>query len=319
VNSVNTIAGPISTTELGFTLMHEHISSASAGFWHIWPQVFGGREQFISTARRLLSEAKREGVDTFVDATTIDLGRDIRLIRDAAEGTGMNVVASTGWWLDASRAAMSRTVEELTDFFTLEIEEGIEGTGIRAGVIKVANHENVTDFGEKVLRAGARASKATGVPIITHSGARWATGLHQARIFEDEGIDPGRVNIGHSDDSTDIEYLASICKRGFWLGMDRLPLGALDPPFSPPSVEARVRSVVELIALGFASRLLLSHDEPLHLGIATTQMQQHHKSRIPDGILFLSRKFLPALRQKGVDDKTIQQIMVDNPRRFFEG
>lgn len=318
MTAVETLAGPVATTELGFTLMHEHISSASAGFWHVWPQVFGGREHFVNEARRLLAEAKREGVDTFVDATTIDLGRDIRLMRDASEGTGMNVVASTGWWLDASRAALNRTIDEFTSFFTMEIEEGIEGTGIKAGVIKVANHESVTDFGDKILRAAARASKATGTPIITHSGARWATGLQQARVFEDEGLDARRVNIGHSDDTTDIEYLASICKRGYWLGMDRLPLGALDAPFSPPSVEARVRTIAELIDMGFADQLLLSHDEPLHLGISTAEMQRHHKERIPDGILFLTRKFLPALRERGVPQTTLTRIMVDNPRRFFE-
>lgn len=315
---VQTVTGPAKTSELGFTLVHEHVSVGSAGMWRAWPELYdGGRGGVLTRAIEHLRQAKAEGVDTFVDATPVDLGRDVELLQDVAVGSGMRIVAATGWWLDMSRTAQNRTVEELAWFFTREIQEGIEGTRIRAGVIKVATHESVTEFGERVLRAASRALKATGVPIVTHSGAKFKNGDGQAAIFESEGADPRKVAIGHSDDTTDMDYLTGLLKRGFWLAMDRLPLGAL-ADYQPPDVPGRVALVAKLIELGYAGQLLLSHDDPIALGISAPDRRKRNRAGNPDIVLFITRKFLPALRAAGVDEKTIATLMVENPRRFFE-
>ena len=316
--TVNSVRGPLDTNQLGVTLMHEHICSTSAGFWQAWPDFFGGREKFIEGVSQTLAEAKAGGVDTFVDLTTIDLGRDIRLMAEVAERSGMNVIACTGHWLDPSRSMEERTVEELTGLFTREIEQGIEGTDIKAGIIKVATDEpGVTDFIEKVLRAAARAHKATGAPITTHTAAKLRLGERQARIFEQEGVDPTRVYIGHSDDSDSVNYLSGLAERGYWIGLDRLPLGVFYPP---PSVEERVDVAKALIDRGHAGKICFSHDTPLTMTLLPTATQAKFNARLPiEGILFVNKVFLPALKDKGVSDDTLRQIMVDNPRRYFEG
>src|SRR4029453_1200272 len=153
---------------------HQHTAGGSTGIWEGWPELLGGRTRFITAAVDQLKRAKDEGVDTIIDCTTIDLGRDIRLTQEISRRSGMQVIASTGHWLDPSNSMRARTVEELSEFFIREIITGIEGTDIKAGIIKVANGAMIDPFGEKVLRAAARASKATGLPITTHSPARGA-------------------------------------------------------------------------------------------------------------------------------------------------
>jgi phosphotriesterase-related protein len=100
----------------------------------------------------------------------------------------MQIVVCTGQRLFLPELK-DRTTQELTEIFIREIEEGIEDTGIKAGVIKAASEfEGVRVFEERVLRAAARASKATGVLIETHTNSRLRGGIKQAEIFEAEGV-----------------------------------------------------------------------------------------------------------------------------------
>jgi phosphotriesterase-related protein len=312
-----TVRGTIRPTEMGWTLIHEHILSAGAGFSGVWPHLFGGRETLVGEAERLLGEAQAEGVQTLVDATTMDLGRDIELLETVSARVGLNIVASTGHWLDPSRATLARSREELEEVFVMELSEGIEGSGIRAGVIKVANEGGVEGFGERLLRAASGAWKVAGVPIITHTDGQRRTGIAQADIFESESVDPSSVVIGHSDDSADIGYLVELCHRGFWLGMDRLSLGAVGLAISPRPTDARLEMLVKLIELGLHDHVLLSHDEAVYLGSASAEMQLVRRQRMPYGFCFLAQSFLPALRGYGVDEKIIRDMLIDNPRRLF--
>jgi phosphotriesterase-related protein len=285
--------------------------------WQVWPQFFGGRESFSEYAAGILKQARELGIRSFVDVTTVDLGRDIRLIQEVARRSGMQIIACTGHWLDASRSMAARTVDELADYFTYEIETGIEGTDIKAGIIKVANDiEGVTDVGEKMVRAAARAHKRTGVPISTHTYAPGYVGARQTEILEDEGVDLRYVYIGHSNDTTEMGYLTDLLKKGVWLGMDRFPGGRL----FGPKWEERTNVVKQLIDAGYAGQIMLSHDSPLKLSLGTTEVCRDYNEKYnPDSVLFISRHVLPRLRQMGVTEETITKLTVENPRRFFEG
>jgi phosphotriesterase-related protein len=322
--TVNTVRGPIDTAKLGFTLSHEHICAASAGIWQAWPQLFGGRATFVRTAVDQLKQAKDEGVDSFIDVTTFDLGRDIRLIEEIARKSGIQVIACTGHWLDESNAMSARTVEELADFFVREIEVGIEGTDIKAGVIKVANGATITPFGEKLLRAASRASKATGVPITTHSPATERMGEKQAVIFENEGLSPSSVCIGHSDNSA-ADYRMGLIKRGYYLGMDNLPRGGAAPAAAPAQQPApltfdqRMAAIKDLVDAGFAERVQLGSDHSLGMALQPTAANAARLAQNPDGILFVTRKVVPALKAIGLSEQAIRTMTVDAPRRFFDG
>ena len=318
---VETVQGPIPASKLGFTLPHEHVCPSSAGFWQVWPEFFGGRTNFVNRAVNKLKAAMDEGVETIVDVTPADVGRDIRLLEEVSRKSGMQIVACTGHWLYPSLSMAARTIEELMNFFVLEIERGIEGTYIRPGVIKVAtDHEGVTPFLDKALRAAARASKATGIPVTTHTYAADRIGEKQAEIFESEGLSPAMVCLGHCDDTNDMGYLTGLLKRGYTIGMDHMPWGIQSPKVANAgtlSWQQRADCMKKLIDDGFCNQLFLSND--WYFGISTQQtgfMEAREKMN-PDGILFDNRKTIPYLKQRGVTDQQIRTITVENPRRFF--
>ncbi|MBR96900.1 MAG: phosphotriesterase-related protein, partial [Dehalococcoidia bacterium] len=189
---IESVKGPIDTSDLGFTLSHEHVVVSSAGIPQIYPE-FIQREKSIKEGIRTLRAAKAEGLDSIIDVTTLDLGRDIDMLKQVSEGSGVNIVCATGTWRDIPRAFWSATSDSVAELYTREITVGIEGTDIKAGIIKVANDVGgVTREGEIILRAAARAQKQTGVPISTHTWAPDRVGEQQVRIFEDEKIDLSR-------------------------------------------------------------------------------------------------------------------------------
>jgi phosphotriesterase-related protein len=320
---VQTVRGPVEASKLGFTLPHEHICASSAGFLQTWPEFFGGRAQFISKVVARLKAVRDEGgVDTIVDVTPADVGRDIRLIEEVSRKSGMHIVACTGHWLYPSLSMGARTADELADFFVLEIERGIEGTDIKPGVIKVAtDHEGVTPFLEKALRAAARASKSTGIPVTTHTYAADRIGEKQADIFESEGLHPAMVCLGHCDDSNDMAYLTGLAKRGYTIGMDHMTWGTRDEKAAAGvlSWQQRAESIKKLIDAGFCDKIFLSHDWYFGISIAPIGTMEALEKMNPDGMLFNTRKTIPYLKQIGVTDQQIRTITVENPRRFFAG
>ena len=321
--TVQTVQGPISASKLGFTLPHEHICASSAGFWQAWPEFFGGRATFIKKVVGKLEAARDEGVDTIVDVTPIDVGRDVRLLQEVSRKSGMQIVACTGHWLSPSLSMAARTADELADFFVLEIERGIEGTDIKPGVIKVAtDQEGVTPFLERALRAAARASKATGVPVTTHTYAAARIGEKQADIFESEGLNPVSVCLGHCDDSDDMDYLTGLVERGYTIGMDHLTWGVVDstePNSNTLSWQQRAQTIKKLIDAGFCRKIFLSNDWYFGISISGGGAMEAKEKLNPDGMLFTCRKVIPYLEHIGVTEQQIRTMTVDNPRRFFGG
>jgi phosphotriesterase-related protein len=314
--TINSVLGPIDTAGLGFTLAHEHVLETSAGIPQVYPDLVDS-DAALRKGIQDLKLAHDEGVRTIIDVTTIDLGRDVRFLEQVSRESGVQIVCATGVWLDIPRAFWKVKPEEVASLFIREIEEGMEGKGIKAGIIKVANDRGgVTPEGEIILRAAAIAHKATGVPISTHTYAPERVGDQQARIFEDEGVDLSRVYVGHSDNSTEMGYLTGLAEKGAWLGLDMLT-----PVERPglPNWEQRTETAWKLIEAGYAHRVMLSHDWSVMSTLQSKEDRERRHGANPDGYLFVTRKVLPKLRELGASQDVIQQIMVDNPRRFFEG
>lgn len=314
--TIQTVTGPVLAESLGLVLVHEHVAASSPDIMHGWPELYGGRERLVELAVRVLKQAHGDGVRTIVDATPIDLGRDVRLLADVSRRSGVTIIAATGHWLNPSVAMTARTTEELAGRFIADATEGLDGSTIRAGVLKIASDAEITPFQERVLRAAAQAHHETGVPIITHTAAHHRTGEKQAALFEELGVDPGHVVIGHSDDSTEIDYLAGLAERGYLIGMDRLPNGNL-PEYGSQTVSARVRMIADLVELGHGGQLVLSHDDPIWAGVLSAVDQARHQESNPHGLSFISRVVLPALRAEGVPEAAITSMTVDNPRRWL--
>lgn len=298
---VQTVLGPIDVAKLGFTLTHEHICRNAS-------VQYGGREKSAVKAVDKLREARDEGIDTIIDVTPFDVGRDVRFGQEVSKRSGMQIVACTGQHLSAPESYNSRTVEEITELFIKEIEQGIDGTDIKAGVIKVASGSaGMTTAEESVFTAAARASKATGIPIGTHTNARRRGGDKQAAVFEREGLSPARAALGHSNDSDEMEYLTGLVKRGYTLGMDHAFWGLA--PEAALSWQKRVECIKQLIDGGFVNQLFLSNDWVLG-DFARDKVN-------PDGLLYTTRKTIPYLLELGVSQQAIHTMTVENPRRFL--
>jgi phosphotriesterase-related protein len=312
MTQIETVLGAIDASALGVTLSHEHVLVGMGEDNRHYPWLFDW-DASRDNAIRELSEAKQGGVDALIDLTTPDLGRDVRFVREVAERSRMHVVVATGIWRDIPRSFWTRDPERIADIFTREIEIGIEDTGIKAGAIKVANDiGGVTPEGERVLRGAARACIRTGCPISTHQWAPEQVGRQQVDIFLEEGVPMHLVCIGHSADTTDVDYLESLLRDGVYLSMDRYPGAA-----GRPDWRQRNATVKALIDRGWAHRLMLGHDyapAPLALPLPP---------RPPDTditrYLFVSTVAIPALLADGVPRETIDLMMRDVPRRFLTG
>ena len=312
--TINSVLGPMDTADMGFTLSHEHVLVSSAGIQQIYPE-FIDRDGTIARGIDDLKAAHAEGLRTIIDVTTLDLGRDIRMLEEVSRGSGVNIICATGTWRDIPRVFWTATPDDIAPLYIREIQQGIEDTDIKAGVIKVANDMGgVTPEGEIILRAAARAHKATGVPISTHTWAPERVGEQQVAIFEDEGIDLNRVYVGHSNDTDDLGYLIGLLEKGVWIGLDRYP--------GRPEVldwDARTQTAYRLIEAGYAHRIMLGHDWSVALLIALREARKARDEANPDGYLFITRRVLPRLSELGASDDNINKVMIDNPRRFFEG
>ncbi len=316
MSQINSVLGPIDGSQLGFTLMHEHVMVCASGLHTSYPDLLGPDREARAIA--CLKRAKADGIDTMVDATTFDLGRDPALIAAVAKGSGVNIINVTGWWLDVPRFLIGVGVNQMAREFVRDIQEGFRGTSIKAGMLKcAADFEGVTPPLETMARAVARAHRETGVPIMVHSYPTGHVARRQIAIFKEEGVDLTRVKIDHCNDTTDTEYLQWILDQGCYLGLDRYP-GRLVSP------HMRTVTLKRLIDMGYGDRLCPSHDcicLHIHKELPDGSIPAEHDftRSNPDQYLYMKRHVIPDLLALGASTADVDKLFVHNPRRFLTG
>ena len=322
---VASVRGQVSTTDLGRTYMHEHIFALTADVQQNYPQEWGSEDARVADAVEKLHALAAQGIRTIVDATVVGLGRYIpRIQRIAEQVPELNIIVATGVYTYESapfffayrgpalnEALGTEVPDPMADMFVKDITDGIAGTGVRAGMLKCAiDHQGMTGGVERVMRAVAKAHKQTGTPITVHTHPGSKTGLDVKKVLCDqEGIDPQRVVLGHSGDTTDCDHLAELADAGFVLGMDRFGIN-METTF-----EARADTLVEMCRRGYAGSMVLSHDASCYIDWIDPNVMaflpQWHYLHIGDEVL-------PYAREHGVTDEQINIMLVDNPRRLFE-
>jgi phosphotriesterase-related protein len=321
--TVETARGPIDSSQLGFTLMHEHVIITSEGVVEAWPSLFDEDARVKQAADRL-NELHEAGVKSIVDLTVYGLGRNIPRLLKVANQTQLNIIVATGLYTydelphhfqnnPAIPKELARDEDYMAKLFAGDIENGIGDSGVKAAILKVAtDQQGVTPGVETVLRAVARAHRQTGAPISTHTHAASEQGLNQQRIFKEEGVDLGRVVIGHSGDSTDLDYLTKLMDAGSYIGMDRFGIYAE----GYASQQERVDTIARLCEKGFAGQMVLSHDASCYIDWFPEVALQ---AVVPKwNFTHITREILPMLREAGVSDEQIEQMTVANPRALFE-
>jgi phosphotriesterase-related protein len=318
--TIPAVNGPIDTSQLGVTLMHEHIFVLSTEIMLNYPEAWGDEERRVEEAAARLNELAASGVSSVVDLTVIGLGRYIPRIQRVAERTRVNILVATGiytyndiphYFHYRGPGTLLEGPELMTEMFVRDIREGIADTGVKAAMLKCATDAlGVTPGVERVLRAAAQAHRETGVPISTHTHARSRRGLEQQRIFREEGVDLSRVVIGHSGDTTEIDYLEELIAAGSYLGMDRFGIDTILP------FEERVATVARMCERGHANKMVLSQDAAC---FNDWLPERDLPAMLPNwNYLHIQRDVIPALRARGVTEEQIRVMMVENPRRIFE-
>jgi phosphotriesterase-related protein len=306
---VQTVLGPIDPAALGFTLPHEHTQIA---LWHIesrWDYWQLTRDQPL-----ILDELERfraAGGNALVDLTLPGVGRDPGWLRAIAEASGLHVIMACGWYRTAyyppEARIERRSVDDLADELVGEVANGVGDTGVRPGIIGEIGTDKpwISPSEERVHRAVARAARRTGMAISTHA-VMSPVGLDQLHIFEEEGLDPSRVVVGHADSYPVLEHYLEIIRRGANVEFDFLGMS-----FTPTERhgEGRVVELIcELVARGHADRVLLSQDV-----CHDSQLTRYGGN----GYTYLAESFLPRLREAGVLAADIEMITVVNPRRLL--
>jgi phosphotriesterase-related protein len=340
---VQTVLGEIASGELGVTLMHEHLLIDIAALFHAPPEgdaqrteaaesameprftallrddPFGSRDNLVLADVAAAIEEVRvfadAGGNTIVDPTGDDMGRNPRALHEIARAAGVNVVMGCGHYISAlhPEALESATDDDLEEEIVADIREGVDGTGIRAGIIgEIGISRAFTRSEERVLRAAARAQAVTGVPLLVHLPGWWRYGPRVLDVVEEEGGAAAGTVLCHMNPShLDRPYQRSLVEREAWIEYDMIGMDwyYADADEQCPSDEELARSVAALIADGCLERLLVSSD--VFLKMMLTRFGGN-------GYAHVLRSFLPRLKRHGVGEDALDTLVRANPRAVFE-
>jgi phosphotriesterase-related protein len=326
--TVETVRGPVEAGELGTTLIHEHLRNWDEAVHMQWPNAGTAMEEppyevgpggDYELALRDAKAAVELGVKTIGEPTAMFLGRDVEFMRRVSEESGLQVVPCTGIYTygHLPQFFLNRSPDQIADLFVGDIEQGIQGTEIKAAFIKCAADEpGVSENIEKVHRAASRASVRTGAPIMAHTRPASETGPRQIEIFEEEGVDPSKVQLAHTGDTDDLDYIERVLEKGVWIGLDRYGLDLFLP------YEKRQSTTLALLERGYADRIFLSADSNSTIDWYPPEMieQLIQAEAAKDwNIRMVPEKVLPELREKGMTAEQERTMMVDNPIAWLTG
>lgn len=319
--AIETVTGCITPDALGKTLMHEHLLIGYPGSEADTVNPGPNRNERIARCIDRIEEIKDLGFTSLLDPCPSDLGRDVELMATVSQKTGFQIICATGLYKQAEgghpywhvRSTFGSPVDAMAEIFIKEITEGVGETGVRAGIIKVATGDGqMTDYEKCIFEAAARASIETGAPITTHTD-HGTMGDVQQEVLTSAGVQPHRIVIGHSCGTTNHDYHMKIARGGSYLGFDRFGISALQPD------DDRVAALASVISSGAGDRIVVSHDsvwcwkgQPFPPAVEQAMTQEWNPTHF-------SRRIVPKLKDRGVTDEQIDALLVENPKRFFEG
>jgi len=315
LSTVETVRGPVELTQLGPTLMHEHVfvldPEALQNYGHVWGASYWDEDVGVADAVEKLRRLRDGGIHTIVDPTAPGLGRYIPRIQRVNEEVDLNIIVATGVYafLELPSFLAYRGDDPIVELFVREIREGIDDTGVKAAFLKCAVEEHgIVGDVPRILSVIAAASVETGAPVMVHTNAAAKTGLLALDTLTKAGVDPARIVIAHMGDSNDLDYLRAIADTGASLGCDRFNIEHFNPD------ARRIETLAAIVAEGYADRVHLGHDAACFYDFM--HGNPYFVDEHPD-YLHISTKILPALIDAGVTQEQIDEMLVDNVQRFF--
>ena len=321
---VTTVRGAIDPDDLGRTLVHEHFFFGYPGHDGDRTMWTNGDASILESAEATVAKMRAYGISTMFDLTPNDCGRDVRLLKEISERFGIQVVATSGYYYEGEGAASYFTfrslftdiVKEITELFVTELTEGVAGTGIRTGVMKVATSAGeITEYERATIQAAAAAQQLTGAPILTHT-SRGTMGPEQARLLLDSGADPSKVVIGHMcERSHDVDYQLAVLRQGVGIAFDRIGGNRM---FNDVTDDDRLDMVVNLMERGFGDRIFLSHDSVNYWKGRDASGFHELPGAEHWGIHRIGEYIIPGLLERGCTAQDIDGLLVDNVAHLWK-
>ena len=270
---IHTVTGLIPPSDFGNILMHEHIGCMSNDLIHMFGENWLNKERLADFAVNILKNLKMKyGVGLIVEATPIDLGRDVLLIKKISKRLEIPIVASTGLYHYPSLYTSGHSTIEIASWFIREFEEGIEGTDIKPGILKVASDFcGITTDNEKRLTAMAIVQKETNLPIYVHSVHISGLVERQMKILLRSIKTPEKIIIGHAAIKPDVEYLERILNRGCYICVDQCHC-------TNNSIDSIGKALATLCGKGYTDKIILSNDLCIYTDFGTRKNTGFHLS-----------------------------------------
>lgn len=318
MTAVHTVTGPVDPDDLGFTQTHEHILCDARRTHRIAPprEAYMGGPMSLTDPERAIVELRKyreRGGRGMVEMTTVAWGRDVKELNRISRESGVRIVATAGYytWPFIPRDVDTRSVASLADELVVELTEGADGTGHTAGILKSAIHfDRIGGIEEKCLRAVARASIATGSAITTHTSGKkhqeipgGNVGRQHVRVLREEGVSLDRLVVGHTDEHPDVNVLSELAGYGSYVQFD-----ILEKPYYVLDL-TRAELIRELIARGHVERILIGTDR--------VRRNELYQELGGVGYTYVLDTFLDMMRNEGVTDGAIEQILCVNPGRML--
>ncbi len=346
VGKAQTVLGPVDGTELGVTLAHEHILMDGSALymepagasdrknallpvdWDVLSWLRYHPLESIDNLRLLDEEMmtrellhfKAAGGQTIVEQSNIGLGRDARALARISRRTGLNIIMGSGYYYYTAAtvpsALLATSIDEMADEIIRDITEGVDGTGIRAGLIgEVGTSWPIHEFEKKSLLATVKAQKATGAPVSIHPGRHPQGPAAAVQVLVDAGADMSRVAISHIDgrvrshtERVELARLGCYLEYDFFGYEGHYPIFPGSVPIDLPNDTTRIYEICELMDAGFLEQVLISHDVAYKTKLVTYGGW---------GYAHISNYVVPMMLKRGIRQEVIDTIMVENPRRFF--
>lgn len=294
-----TVLGDITESDLGITLSHEHICCYSDYLYQMARDKYLDKERLLNVAVDYLKSLKEKYcLNTFIDCTPVNIGRDIELLKKVSQKSEVNIVCSTGFYCTEEPVLYNSSAELIAEYIVKDTEN------INAGIIKCAvENETISDFNKKLLIASAIAQKTLGLPIVLHTNANNKNGLKALEILLSEGVKAQAITVGHLSDTEELEYIKQIAEIGCFIGLDRLYDNC-----SEKYISKKIETVAELCDAGYEDKILLSHDALFFNGFE----EKPTINKCPR-FSYCFDNILPKL-----SNQLAQKIMIENPIKMLK-
>lgn len=306
-----TVTGKVPAANLGTTLIHEHILvdfiGADSTGYHRWE-----KPEVIKKVLPFLIEANQKGVHTIFECTPAYLGRDPLLLKELSEKTGINIVTNTGYYGARDnkfipKQAFSQSAEEIAKIWIDEFKNGIEGSGVFPGFIKISVDRNdiLSPMHAKIIKAAAITHKATGLTIVSHTGSD-GPAFAQLEVLKNEGVSPEAFVWTHAQDGTFGGYLKA-AKQGAWISLDNLNKNS---GAKPGGIDWFVQLLTKLKQENLLHKILISHDA----GWYDPDKVNGGNFR---GYNDMFEHLIPALKSSGFTQQDIDLLLINNPKKAY--